>query len=50
MGLNNQAIMKEGDKLFLVLNPSFTDIDQETLSKLRTLASNCVIKHFKCNS
>ena len=39
LGLNNQAIVKEGDKLLLVLNPEFSDIDQDTLNKLRTYVS-----------
>lgn len=37
LGLDNQAIVKEGDKLLLMLNPQFSDIDQETLNKLRKL-------------
>ena len=34
-GLKNQAIVKEGDKLLLMLNPDFEDIDQEIFDKLR---------------
>ena len=37
LGLENQAIVKDGDKLLLMLNPEFNDIDQETLNKLRKL-------------
>ena len=37
LGLDNQAIVKEGDKLLLMLNPEFSNIDQETLNRLRKL-------------
>ena len=40
LGLDNQAIVKDGDKLLLMLNPEFSDIDQETLNKLRKLLVN----------
>ena len=43
-GLDNQAIVKEGDKLLLMLNPEFSDIDQETLNRLRKLlVSSCTV-------
>ena len=37
LGVENQAIVKDGDKLHLMLNPEFVDIDQEMLDKLRKL-------------
>ena len=35
LGLDNQAIIKEDNKLMLTLNPQFVDIDQEILDELR---------------
>ena len=44
LGLDNQAIVKEGDKLLLMLNPQFNDIDQETLNRLRKLlVGDCTV-------
>ena len=46
VGLDNQAIVKDSDKLLLMLNPEFSDIDQETLNKLcKLLVNDCL--HYK---
>ena len=42
LGLDNQVIIKEDDKLLFMRKPQFNDIDQETLNRLRKLlVSNC---------
>ena len=44
LGLDNQAIVKDSDKLLLMLNPEFSDIDQETLNKLcKLLVNDCAV-------
>ena len=49
LGLDKQAIIKDGDKLLLMLNPDFSDFDQEMLNQLRKLTAVMESKKTFCN-
>ena len=47
LGLDNQAIVKEDNKLVLKLFPELRNIDQETLNKLR---KSCAVSFKVCDT